>query len=554
MSDSPQSGAEPEDGGEPEDRANASRRLARSSALMASGTFVSRILGLVRTALLVGVIGITASANAWETANTLPNTIYILLAGGILNTVFVPQLTRSLSRADKGRDLTDRLITLTLVALLATTVVVTAGAYLVTKLYALDWSGAQLALAVAFAYLCLPQVFFYGLYAVLGQILNAQERFGWYMWAPVANNIVAITGLVIFSIRYSGTTVLEPGGWTRGMILLLGGTATLGVLVQAAVLLPPVVASGFRYRPRWGFRGVGLGAASRMAKWTVAIILVSQVGLLASTNLLNSVTADHPDVAGRAVFNYAFLIFILPHSLVATSLLTAMFPALSRAAAADDKQALGQQYGHGLRLLAAAMVPLSIGVLVLAPQIAAVILIFSGAEATGPISDVVRALVLGLVPYGIYLLSQRVFHAYQEGRPPFRLQTTITAVTVAFLGLALLLPPEVTAITVGLGQSAGQAIAAVLAVRWVRRRIGDVPLGAVRSTYLAALGAALLAALPLIGVVLAGEQLLSGKFAALVVLIAGGVVFFGLYGVLAHRFGVREISDVLAPVLRRLKR
>lgn len=547
------SGAPPS-GADPEDSASSSRRLARSSAVMASGTFVSRLLGLVRVALLVGVIGTSTSANAWETANTLPNTIYLLLAGGILNTVFVPQLTRSLSRADKGRDLTDRLITLTLVALLATTVIVTAGAYLVTKLYALDWSGEKLALAVAFAYLCLPQVFFYGLYSVLGQILNAQEKFGWYMWAPVANNIVAITGLVIFSVRYSGTTVLEPGGWSTEMILLLGGTATLGVLAQAAVLIPPVVASGFRYRPRWGFRGVGLGAASRMAKWTVAIILISQAGLLASTNLLNSVTDNYPDVSGRAVFNYAFLIFILPHSLVATSLLTAMFPALSRAAAADDKQALGTQYGHGLRLLATAMVPLSIGVLVLAPQIAAVILIFSSAEATGPIADVVRVLVLGLVPYGIYLLSQRVFHAYQEGRPPFRLQTTITAVTMVFLGLALLLPPDVTAVTVGLGQSAGQAIAAVLAVRWVRRRIGDVPLGAVRSTYLAALGAALLAAIPLVGVVVAGDRLLSGKFAALVVLLVGGVVFFGLYGVLVHRFGVREISDVLAPMLRRLRR
>lgn len=547
MSDSPGSGAESEEG-------PSTSRLARSSALMASGTFVSRILGLVRTALLVGVIGTTASANAWETANTLPNTIYILLAGGILNTVFVPQLTRSLSQEDKGRDLTDRLITLTLVALLSTTVVVTAGAYLVTKLYALDWSGAQLALAVAFAYLCLPQVFFYGLYAVLGQILNAQEKFGWYMWAPVANNIVAITGLIVFSVRYSGTTVLDPDGWSTGMVLLIGGTATLGVLAQAAVLVPPVIASGFRYRPRWGFRGVGLGAASRMAKWTVAIILVSQAGLLASTNLLNSVTSDHPDVAGRAVFNYAFLIFILPHSLVATSLLTAMFPALSRAAAADDREALGRQYGHGLRLLATAMVPMSIGVLILAPQIAAVILIFSGADSTGPIADVVRALVLGLVPYGVYLLSQRVFHAYQEGRPPFRLQATITAVTVVFLGLALLLPPELTAVTVGLGQSAGQVVAAILAVRWVRRRIGEVAIGAVRTTYLRALAAALLAAIPLIGVVLAGDRLLDGKFAALVVLVTGGAVYFGLYGVLAHWFGLREISDVLDPLLRRLRR
>ncbi len=533
---------------------HSSARLARSSALMASGTLVSRVLGLVRTALLVGIVGTGLSGDAWDTANTLPNTIYILLAGGILNVVFVPQITRALAQADKGRDFTDRLITLALASLLATTVVVTAGAYAVTKLYAWSWSGEQLGLAVAFAYLCLPQVFFYGLYSVLGQVLNAQEKFGWYMWAPVANNIVAISGLAVFAVLYPGTDVLDPGDWTAPMILLMGGTATLGVVVQALVLLPVVWRSGFRWRPRWGFRGVGLGSASRMAMWTLAIIGVSQAGLLLSTNVLNWNAEANPGVPGKIVYSTAFLIFILPHSLVATSLLTAMFPQLSRAAMTDDRAALGEQYQHGLRLLGAAMVPVSVAVLLLAPQLSASLLIFTGQGATDDIAWVVRMLTLGLVPYGMYLLSQRVFHAYQEGKPPFRLQLVITGIAVASLVVAILLPPQVTAMAIGAGQSLGQAVAAVLGIWWVRRRLGGLSLGEVRSSYLRALAAALVPVLPVLGVIALGERFFDGKLASLSVLVTGGLVYFLMYGVLAHLFGVRELSEVIAPLLRRLRR
>lgn len=533
---------------------HSSARLARSSALMASGTLVSRVLGLVRTALLVGIVGTGLSGDAWDTANTLPNTIYILLAGGILNVVFVPQITRALAQADKGRDFTDRLITLALASLLATTVLVTAGAYAVTKLYAWSWSGEQLGLAVAFAYLCLPQVFFYGLYSVLGQVLNAQEKFGWYMWAPVANNIVAISGLALFAVLYPGTDVLDPGDWTAPMILLMGGTATLGVVVQALVLLPVVWLSGFRWRPRWGFRGVGLGSASRMAMWTLAIIGVSQAGLLLATNVLNWNAEANPGVPGKIVYSTAFLIFILPHSLVATSLLTAMFPQLSRAAMTDDRAALGEQYKHGLRLLGAAMVPVSVAVLLLAPQLSASLLVFTGQGATDDIAWVVRTLTLGLVPYGMYLLSQRVFHAYQEGKPPFRLQLVITGIAVASLVVAVLLPPQVTAMAIGAGQSLGQAVAAVLGIWWVRRRLGGLSLGDVRASYLRALAAALIPVLPVLGVIALGEEVFDGRLASLSVLVTGGVVYFLMYGVLAHLFGVRELSEVIDPLLRRVRR
>lgn len=530
--------------------------LARSSALMASGTLVSRILGLVRVILLAGAVGLldAGAGNAWQTANTLPNTIYILLAGGVLNVVLVPSLTRAMSMADKGRAFTDRLITLMLLSLAAVTVVVTAGAALLTKFYALSWSGEQLALAVTFAYLCLPQIFFYGLYTMLGQILNAQERFGWYMWAPVANNIVAIAGIVLFSVLFPQAQDLSPGAWTPEMIWLLGGTATLGVLVQALVLLVPVWRSGFRWRPRWGFRGVGLGAASRVALWTLGVIGVSQAGLWLSTNVLNRASELDPQAAGKIIYENAFLFFILPHSLIATSLITAMFTRMSRAAQAGDLDVLGGQYRHGLRLLGAAMVPISVAMVVLAPAITYLLLFRNSFEEAQATAVVTMGLVVGLAPYSVYILSGRIFHAFQDGRTPFKMQLAITAVSVTGTLIAATLPPERTAVGIGLAQTAGQLVAAMLGLMWVRQRLGRLPLGDVRRTWQRAMLATVVAAVPTVGIVLLGRWLLDGRTAAAAVLLVGGPLFFLVYGVVAHRLGVGELAEVAAPILRRLRR
>lgn len=556
--------------------------LARSSALMASGTLVSRILGLLRVALLAGVLGVLDSpaGNAWQTANTLPNTVYILLAGGVLNVILVPSLTRAMAMGkERGRDFTDRLITLMLLALVAIAVVFTAGAALLTKFYALSWSGDQLALAVAFAYLCLPQVLFYGIYTLLGQILNAQEKFGWYMWAPVVNNIVAITGLLIFGALYPEAREISPAAWTGEMIWLLGGTATLGVVAQAAVLLPPVRASGFRYRPRWGFRGVGLGAASRMALWTLAVIGVSQSGMWLTTNALNRATDLQPDAAGKILYENAFLFFILPHSLITTSLITAMFTRMSRSAAAEDVTSLRRQYSHGLRLLGSVILPISVAMFLLAPAMTGVLLFRNSPEETLATAHVTMALVVGLAPYAVYILSSRIFHAFQDGRTPFRLQLAVTAVSVTGTLVAMAMPPTWTAVGIGLAQGLAQVVAAVLGVRWVRRRLGSGPLGGVRLTLARAAAGAGLAALPTMLVVWAANRLLDdpageheltvgtavglnevasagagGLLRNLTVLVVGGLVYFAVYALIAHRLGLRELTEAVEPVLRRLGR
>ena len=170
---------------------------------MTAGTLTSRVLGLVKASLLATAIGVTAvQADAFDIANKVPNTLYMLLAGGVVNAVLVPQIVRASKREDGGEDFTNRLLTLSFMILAAVSVLATLAAPLLVWLYSSGWSPEQMALATAFAYWCLPQLFFYGLYTLLGQVLNAKSSFGPYMWAPVLNNIVAIGGLAVFILIF----------------------------------------------------------------------------------------------------------------------------------------------------------------------------------------------------------------------------------------------------------------------------------------------------------------------------------------------------------------
>src|SRR5665647_2981818 len=293
--------------------------LGRNAAVMAAGTAASRVLGVVRSSLLVAVIATNSfPGNSFNLANTLPNVIYMLIAGGVLNAVLVPQVVRAYRSAQ----------------------------------------GDIRTLATLFAFWCIPQVFFYGVYTLLGQVLNARGNFGPYMWAPVFNNIVAIAGLLAFLSAFGKYTEGGPAddlaAWDSGRVTLLAGSATLGVVVQALVLLIPLYRSGFRYRPRWDWRGAGLGTAGRVAGWAFAALVVGQVAIYivyrVSVGAANITAAGGAaDVAANNAYSNAFMIFMLPHSLVTVSLLTALFTRLSDHAAARDTGAVRTDFSYGLR-------------------------------------------------------------------------------------------------------------------------------------------------------------------------------------------------------------
>ncbi|MEO8529463.1 MAG: lipid II flippase MurJ, partial [Pseudolysinimonas sp.] len=299
------------------------RTVGRASAWLASGTIISRVLGFASAALLASVVGQKgAGPNAFALANQLPSYIYAIVAGGLLSAVLVPHIVRAAKDADGGQAFVNRLVTLGIVAFFGVTVVATLGAPWVVGLYSIGsssggLSGGGLQLAVTMAYWCLPQVFFYAVYSLVGEVLNARGVFGPFAWASVLNNVVMIATLVVFAMIYGvAPDHFSANSWDLPQIALLSGGATLGVVLQAILLILFWPRTGLRFRPDFRWRGAGLGAPARASGWIFGLVLVVQATNIVQFNV--ALQANESDVSA-AVLRTTWLIFMLSHSIVAIS-------------------------------------------------------------------------------------------------------------------------------------------------------------------------------------------------------------------------------------------
>ncbi|WP_218974342.1 murein biosynthesis integral membrane protein MurJ [Streptomyces sp. NP160] len=532
----------------PERRSLTGAALGRASAVMAAGTAVSRVLGFVRVSLLAAVISaVGAGANAFTVANTVPNMLYLLIAGGVLNAVLVPQVVRAMQRPDGGAEYLDRLVTAAVVALAAVTAVLVAAAPLVILLTTFRADPAQRSLAVAFGFWCLPQVFFYALYTLLGQILNAKGRFGAYMWAPVVNNVVGVAGLGVFILAFGAVGKDVPAGaWTPAQIAVLAGSSTLGVVAQALVLLPVLRRAGVRLRPRWGVRGMGLRSAGRVAGWTFGALLLSQGSAFVIANVGSSVGGG--ESAGNTVWSSAFLVFMLPHSLVTVSLVTALFTRMSRAAAEGDLNSLRTDVSSGLRTVAVATVVASAGLVALNGPTG--VLLAGGRPDDGAVlARVIAVVALGLVPFSATYLVQRGFYALEDAKTPFFVQALTTALWVSVSLATFTLPADVRIEGVAAGLVLSQWVGALVGVLALRRRLGGVDGARLVRTHAKLLLLGALAAVAGLAVVLPLDGLLrQGYLGAAVLAVVGGVVVVLVYAVGLRVLHVEEVR----PLLRRL--
>lgn len=525
--------------------------LARASALMASGSLVSRILGVVRASMIMAVFGMSLAGDAWSVANMLPNTIYTLLAGGVLNAVLVPQITKAQNNPDGGREYVDKLITLSILVLAGITAVcIPLTPWLVRILSSRNWNEDTYQLSVAFSYIVMPAIFFYGLYAILGQVLNAREKFGWFMWAPVLCNVVWIAGLAWFMREY-GRGIGDPTAFDERMVLILAGALTLGVAVQALVLVLPLLTSGFRYRPRFGFRGVGLGAVGRVAGWTFAALVLAQLGLVVMSRVLTSVTGGYP---GKIAYDESFLLFMTPHGLITVSLVTALFTSMSKAAAAKDTNAVKSDFRRGAALIGVATIPIALGTLALGTALTGVIFIGNSRAATDAIGYLMMAMMVGLPAYGVYYLVSRAFLAHEDAKTPFFMQLINTGIGVGFTLLAMSFTSEWRALGVAGGQAIANIVSAVIALLWLRRRLGGLGLSRTVRTWVRVTVASIPAALLTWGVFIACQELIGGRAGMLAALLLGATVFTAMYVTACNRMRVDEIRYLTELVTTRFRK
>lgn len=534
----------------PAEPAGSGGGLMRSSAIMASGTIVSRALGLLRVAMLAAIIGNTSTpSNVWDTANSLPNLIYILLAGGVINAVLVPQIARALSHPDGGKTFTDALLTRALVLLGGVTVILTLGAPFLYRIYDPTTDPDRLHLGIAFSLICLPQLFFYGVYTLLGEVLNARGRFGALMWAPVLANVVSILGLLVLWTMSDPGSLRQVDGWSWPEIIVLAGSATLGIVAQALILIIPLRRSGYRFSINWRFRGLEARTTTRIAGWAFGAVVVQQLGQIVTARVLNPVPQSF---GGKAAQSSAFLLFMLPHSIITLSLVTALYTRLSHAAHRDDKPAVVGDFTLGLRLSGISTVAVTVGALVLVGPIATAII--GPANGAAAVADATIAMCLGIVPFTLCVLTQRVFYAFQDAVWPFWMQVICTLVASGCALIASGFAPQYIGAGVALGQSISYVAQAAVGWWLVRRHIGRVRVGAVLNTYgrlfVAAVAATLATAVLFFFTVgiFTPQNPLHSRATGIVAVIIGLPVFALVYVVVAKALRVHEIETLLTRV------
>ena len=461
------------------------KSLLSSSAVMAAGTVVSRLSGFVRGALLAAALGLGLHAELFNIANTLPNMIYILVAGGVFNAVLVPQLVRAMKNDPDGGDAyANRVITLAALFLAGVTAVLVIAAPLVMRVFLSaryfepDYA-EQLDSVIAFARYCLPQVFLYGMFVLVGQVLNARRVFGPMMWAPIANNVIVVLVLLGYLGIYGPAAgVVLSGGYTAGQEALLGLGSTLGIAVQLLVLVPWLRRAGFIYKPRFDFRGAGLGHTFRLGFWTVLFVIVNQVAYTVVVRLASDGAATGG--TGYTVYSFAFVTIMVPHSIVTVSLATAMLPRLSQHAADDDLPGVATSVASTLRQALALIVPVAV-LLPLISQDAARLVWGHGAAADtyDTVGVAIALFAPGLVLFTSHYLLLRGFYALERTRTVFWVQCVIAATNIT---LALVLTggtgPEDTAAGLVLAYGGAYLVGVVGSYLLLRHVLGglDTPL------------------------------------------------------------------------------
>ena len=537
--------------------------LGRASALLASGTIVSRVLGFVKVAVLAAAIGqvASASADAFALANQLPNSIYALVAGGILTAVLVPQIVRAGLHDDGGARFINRIVTLGIVVFAAVAVAATLAAPLLVALYAQHsttgrgFTPEAIALATAFAYWCLPQIFFYALYSLLSEVLNARNVFGPFTWAPVLNNVVAIGGLVVFLALFGGAGDNDTVAvWGTDRIVLLAGTATIGVAAQALILCLFWRRAGLRYRPDFHWRGVGMAATGRAAAWLFGMILVTQIAGVFQSNVAS---IGSKEGASISTLQNSWLIFMLPHSVIAVSIVTVYFTRMSGHASRNDLAAVRDDLSASLRAIGLVIVFAAVALAVVAYPFARVFETEFGKVAA--MGNVILAFLPGLILFSALFVIQRVFYALGDMRTPFFMQCVQSGLFIVGALACVALPAEWIGVGIAAVTSIAGSAQAIVAIVLVRRKLQGMDGKLVLSRHLQYLALSLIAGAVGFGLLLALGGLAadgfaqSGRIQAIVSIALIGSAMAVVYGSGLLVFRNPELTAVLGAVWGRFR-
>ena len=465
------------------------RGLARAAVAIAAVTVAARVVGFLRVAVFARTVGTNPLGDTYQTANTLPNLVFEVVAGGALAAAVVPVVAGAVERGEteRARQIASGL--LTWVVLLLAPVAV-AGVLLGRPLMALlvgatgdpALRAAKVEVGARMLRIFMPQVVLYGIGIVLAGVLQAHRRFVGPALAPLLSSVVVI-GCYLTYAAVSGAGGL--GGLTRGEELLLALGTTAGVAVLSLSLLVPVHRLGLRLRPTLALPDGVAASVRRLAVAGVVAVAAQQVFLAVVLRLTNA------EPGAVVVHQLAYTVFLLPWAVLAVPIATSAFPAMAAAYDTGDTDAYASVTAGALR---AVLVATGLAVAVLVAAAWPIGWVVSGSQGDA-VPRAVVAFAPGLAGYGLVALLTRALYARQRARD-------VAVATVAAFGvaavcavaLAAALPRADRVVAAGAGHTAGLTVGGVVLLLAVRRAAGAAVLAGVPRTAFVVVPAAAVAA------------------------------------------------------------
>ncbi|MFI5782245.1 murein biosynthesis integral membrane protein MurJ [Nocardia sp. NPDC051570] len=512
--------------------------VARAGGHLAVAGIVSRVTGFAKTLVLAAAIGAAAVGDSYNLANNMPNMVYELVLGSVFASAVVPVLMRARRLGRRhSREFTQRVMVAAVLGLAALTLVAVLCAPLLVRL--LVAHPDQRHLTTLFAYLLLPEIFFYGITVLLTAVLNVRDSFAAAAWAPVVNNVIVLATAGIF-VLLPGPVTLTPAAMTTTQVLTLGLGTTAGIAGQAVWVVFALRHNGFHWS--WRVRPIPytwrpVRAATPLLGWILGYAAISEVGVAVTMR----VASDH---GGISVYTYAEPLFQVPYGILAASLLTVLMPRISRAAAAGDRPAVIADLGRGARYLAVAMIPMTMAMALLGPVLTT--LVFTGrvdAASARLIGAAIAASAFGLAPFALVMLQMRVFYADNDSRTPTMINLAMVATKVSVLALsAAVLPDHVVVVMLGVAGSASYVVGALAGHLLLRRRYGLLGFSTVAVTFTRVVWASALAGWACLIVMAYTRHLVSDPTIARLLTLAGGAAIgLAVFLLAAKAIGIPEI-------------
>lgn len=513
--------------------------LLRSNLVVAAGTALSRLTGLLRVAVFAIVIGQAGLADAYNSANNSPNAIYELLLGGVLSASLVPLFSRHAE--DDDEEATSAVLSVAVLALTALTIVAVACAPFVFRLFSLDVADGVDAdeyrqVGTMLARIFLIQIFFYGISALANALLQARRRFFAAAWAPVLSNLVIIASLLLVPSAVGGR---EPElievltndrlRWTLGL------GATVGIAVMALAVLPALTRANVPLHFNPDFRHPAVRQLVRLSAWTFGYVAANQIAIIVITNL------TEPGTGTLDAYSKAYIFFVLPHGLLAMSIVTTFTPEMSRAVARKDKTAFIDRTSMGIRIVALATFPAAAIMFVLRRPLIGLSLEHGNFDAGDALltSRALAGFSLGLVGFSVYLFVLRAFYSHTDARTPFVINVFENVINIA---LAVLLVGRFGVLGLGAAFAIAYVVSAVWALQVLSYKVPGFELRPVLTSLarMALATVVMMEAMWLVASVVGTNTGVGALVRVMAAATAGLVVYVGVLSVL----GVRELTQL----------